>query len=142
MKTLLTFVLLLLGVQPAIGEDFKALAINAEALSWQRLEERVSFAPVSGNEATAGMYVYRVKFAKGHRNEPHYHTDDRTITVLSGSIRVGYGDQVADADMVELTAGGIYTEPAGQAHYVWARDSDVILQVVGTGPSQRVSVVD
>jgi quercetin dioxygenase-like cupin family protein len=86
------------------------------------------------------MYVYRVKFEKGHKNEPHYHTDERVVTVLSGSIYVGFGEEFNESEMVKLSVGGVYTEPKKFPHYVWAKDDDVVLQVVGSGSSKRVSV--
>ena len=34
----------------------------------------------------------------------------------------------------------IWTEPAKQPHFVWAKDGEVIIQVIGNGPSAVVPV--
>ena len=66
---------------------------------------------VLGGEKAKGSYILRVRAAKGSRLEPHSHPDERQTTVLSGSIRVGFGDRFAagferacDAVMVRLRA--------------------------------------
>jgi hypothetical protein len=45
----------------------------------------VSVASVSGNEKSNGMYIYRVRFPKGHKIMPHYNSDERVVTIISGS---------------------------------------------------------
>lgn len=124
----------------AYGGEYIALAVSSDKLAWTKLGDSVWFAPNAGKENTPGMYVYRVKFEKGYKNEPHYHTDERVVTVLSGSIYVGFGEELKESEMVKLSAGGVYTEPRRSPHYVWVKDSEVILQVVGTGSSKRVSI--
>jgi len=96
---------------------------------------RVTF--ISGNEDTNGMYVYRIKFPKGHKIMPHFHSDERVVSVLRGSLYVGYGTTFDIEKMKKLTDGGFWTEPKEQAHYVWAKDEEVELQVIGNGPSKR-----
>jgi hypothetical protein len=49
---------------------------------------------------------------------------------------MGYGDRFDESAMKALPAGSIWTEPAKQTHFVWAKDGEVIIQVVGgNGPS-------
>lgn len=122
------------------AEEFNAVKTSSDELSWTKLGEKVWFSPITGNEKTPGMYVYRVKFEKGHKNEPHYHTDERVVTVLAGSLYVGFGKEFKESEMVKLSTGGTYTEPKKFPHYVWAKDQEVVLQVVGSGSSKRVSV--
>lgn len=122
------------------AQEFSPLVISNDELSWKKLSEKIWFAQITGKEDSPGMYVYRVRFEKGHRNEPHYHTDERVITVLSGSVYVGFGESFKESDMKKISAGGVYTEPKKVPHYVWAKDESAVLQVVGSGSSQRISV--
>ncbi len=71
---------------------------------------------------------------------PHFHSDERVVTVISGSLYVGYGNSFNLKEMKNIQEGGIYTEPKKQAHYVWAKDGEVELQVIGYGPSTRTSI--
>lgn len=114
--------------------------INETDLSWTMQSNGVSVASVSGTEKSNGMYIYRVRFPKGHKIMPHYHSDERVVTVISGSLYVGYGKVFDASIMTKLVAGGLWTEPKEAAHFVWTKDGEVELQVVGFGPSVRTSV--
>lgn len=86
------------------------------------------------------MYLYRTRFPANFRNKPHYHPDDRIVTIMFGTLYVGYGEQMDDSTMKALPAGSIFTEPAKQPHYVWAKDGEVVIQVIGNGPSATTQV--
>jgi Domain of unknown function (DUF4437) len=89
-----------------------------------------------GDEQKPGMYVYRVRFPANFKVQPHFHPDERVVTVMSGTLYIGYGEQFDESAMKALPAGSIWTEPAKQPHFVWAKEGDVIVQVVGgNGPS-------
>jgi hypothetical protein len=89
-----------------------------------------------GDEQKPGMYVYRVRFPANFKVQPHFHPDERVVTVMSGTLYMGYGEQFDESAMKALPAGSIWTEPAKQPHFVWAKEGDVIVQVVGgNGPS-------
>ncbi len=90
---------------------------------------------ILGSESAADTYALRVKLASGGRIPPHTHPDTRYSTVLSGTLYVGFGDTINDADMVAVPAGAVYVAPAGVAHYLWARDGDVVYQEGGVGPT-------
>ena len=74
------------------------------------------------------------------RNEPHYHPDDRIVTVISGTLHVGFGERFDESAMKVLPAGSLWTEPAKQPHYVWAKDGEVVIQVIGHGPTATTPV--
>ena len=82
-----------------------------------------------------GVYVIYMRFPAGFRNPPHFHPDERIVTILSGTLLVGYGEQFDESAMKALPAGSMFIEPAKQPHFAWARDGEVVLQVVGHGPS-------
>ena len=131
--------MLLLSAQVMSGE-FAPLRIQENEFSWSGEKDEVQFTAIAGEEATAGMYVFRVKFPAGYQNQPHYHTDERVVTVMSGELWVGYGEHFDAKSMIALGAGSVFTEPKNQPHYVWAKSTEVIIQVVGSGPSRRVLV--
>jgi quercetin dioxygenase-like cupin family protein len=56
------------------------------------------------------------------RNAPHFHPDDRIVTVISGTLYVGFGEQFDESKMKVLPASSIWTEPAKEPHFVWAKD--------------------
>jgi hypothetical protein len=53
-----------------------------------------------------------------------------------GTLYMGFGEHFDEIAMKALQAGSICTEPRKQPHFVWAKDGDVVIQVVGgNGPS-------
>ena len=127
----------LIGAQ-ALAGGFASVRIAPAELNWRGLDSGVQYAPISGQERTSDMYVYRVAFPKGHKSEPHYHTDQRVITILQGSLYVGYGDVYDETKLKKLPEGSVFTEPKDTPHFVWAKDEKVLMQVTGTGKSRRV----
>jgi hypothetical protein len=89
-----------------------------------------------GDPAKPGPYTLRLKFPKGFRLAPHTHPDSREVTILSGTFATGYGEKFDADNLKVLPPGSFYTEPANVPHYIEIKD-DTVLQVTGTGPSER-----
>ncbi|WP_175574353.1 hypothetical protein [Teredinibacter haidensis] len=53
---------------------------------------------------------------------------------------MGYGDTVIQEQVIDISAGGVYTEPSRLDHYTWAKNGEVVLQVVGSENSKRVAI--
>jgi len=90
---------------------------------------------VYGDPSKAGPYVIRVRFAPGTMSMPHFHGEDRMVTVLKGTWWTGKGPEFVPATTEAIRAGGYMMHPAGEAHYDGAKDEEVILQIAGVGPS-------
>lgn len=88
-----------------------------------------------GAQDRPGPYVFRVRLAAGARLPPHTHPDERSTTVMSGTILVGFGEAFDESRMVAVPAGSVYVAPAGIPHFIWARDGAAVYQESGTGPS-------
>lgn len=95
---------------------------------------------VLGAEKDPGTYVLRVELAKGGRIPLHTHPDTRYTTVLSGTLRVGFGKDTDDSDMVAVPAGAVYVVPANVPHTLSAADGDATYQEAGIGPTATVPV--
>jgi quercetin dioxygenase-like cupin family protein len=81
------------------------------------------------------MYAVRSKYTSSLWAEPHFHPDNRIVTVPSGTMYYGYGKKFDEKKMKALPAGSIWTEPANQPHFSWAKDGEVLIQIIGSGPS-------
>jgi len=89
-----------------------------------------------GDPTKASVYVQRTKFPPGTKVMPHWHPDEwRTAVVLSGTLYFGVGEQWDESKMKAYPAGTFYSEPPRNAHYVWAKDGEVIIQTTGMGPT-------
>jgi len=119
----------------AQGEPLKPARVTPDELKWVASPTGNQQALIAGDPKQAGAYVYRTRFAANFRNRPHFHPDQRIVTIMSGTLYVGYGEQFDESQMKALPAGSIFTEPARQPHFVWAKDGEVVIQVIGNGPS-------
>jgi quercetin dioxygenase-like cupin family protein len=136
-KALLKAVLLASFSGVALAQSVQPKPILPEALKWQ------SSPAVPGAESTwlvgaadkAGLYVQRVRLAKGAMIRPHTHPDERASVVLKGTLYVGFGETVDEAKVVAVPVGAMYIAPAGVPHYAWAKDEAVEYQESGVGPT-------
>ena len=123
------------------GEALLPVRLTPDDLKWAGQPNGNQQAVMVGNQRETGLYMYRTRFPANFRNRPHFHPDPRIVTVMSGTLYVGYGDTMDDSQMKALPAGSIFTEPPRQPHYVWAKDGEVVIQVTGYGPSST-TVID
>lgn len=92
-------------------------------------------AVMEGNPSKPGLYVVLVKWPPHHMSHPHWHPNDRFITVLSGTWWVGTGTKFDPDRTVPMPAGSFVTDFAKHVHYDGAKDQQVILEIVGQGPA-------
>lgn len=90
---------------------------------------------LKGDPDRAGVYTIMLRVPAHARIAAHSHRDDRVATVISGTWRIGYGDQFDEAKLKALPPGSFYTEPPGQAHFAETGDEPVVVQITGYGPS-------
>jgi quercetin dioxygenase-like cupin family protein len=66
---------------------------------------------------------------------PHYHREDRYVTVLQGTWKAGTDDSWDPQATQPLTAGTYMQHPAGAIHYDGAGTEGATVQIMGIGPS-------
>ncbi len=87
---------------------------------------------IRGDLTKAEPYTLRFKLPDGFVIPSHWHTTDEQVTVLSGTLNVGSGDQVDKLKSTPLSAG-YQLVPAMEHHYVWST-GETIFQLDGIGP--------
>jgi hypothetical protein len=89
-----------------------------------------------GDPSKPGLYVVLNKWKAGnHFSRPHFHPNDRFITVLSGTWWVGSGTKYNPDNTVPMPAGTFVTHFGKQVHFDGAKDVDAVLLIVGEGPA-------
>jgi quercetin dioxygenase-like cupin family protein len=127
---------LVISASPAQTEPIVATRLTPDEIKWEGDPSGVQRAQLVGDEKKPGMYTYRVRFPANHKVQPHFHPDERVVTVISGTLYVGFGEVFDESAMKALPTGSIWTEPARQPHFVFAKAGEVVFQVVGAnGPS-------
>jgi quercetin dioxygenase-like cupin family protein len=93
-------------------------------------------AVIEGDPTKPGLYVIRVRFPRGVMSRNHYHREDRYAVVLQGTWYTGTGDEFAPDKTIALKPGSFMKHPAGAHHFDGAKEEEVIVQIVGFGPSE------
>ena len=120
----------------AIAEDWKpAIVTPADKRPWTKIGD-VMVAHVAGDRTAQGsFYADHVTYPKGSRVLPHFHPDQRIVTVLAGTLYQGYGGDYDESKMQALPPGSVIVIPAGTPHFALAKDGDVTIQETGIGPT-------
>lgn len=92
-------------------------------------------AVLAGDPSKPGLYVMLVKWTPHHMSHPHWHPNDRFVTVLSGTWWVGTGTKFDPDNTVPMPAGTFVKHFARQVHYDGAKDQEAMLEIVGEGPA-------
>ncbi len=127
----------------AVELNPKAIAIKIpEDLKWR---DPTGAAPTNqailyGDPAKPGLYIVMNKFKPGAFSRPHFHPNDRFITVMKGTWYVGTGNKWDKDATVPVKAGGFVTHFGKEVHYDGAKDEEVIVLIVGDGPGTSTQV--
>ena len=108
-----------------------------DALKWQpgppSMPKGVETVVLEGDPRGPGLFTLRLRAPAGTRLAPHTHPQPERVTVLEGSIGVGFGPTYDQTRLKVFRAGDYYVNPPGAPHYVsFAADS--VVQVTTTGP--------
>ena len=113
-----------------------AAAIQVTSVTWSAappsMPAGTQIAVLEGSPQAAGTFTIRLKVPAGAIIAPHTHPRPERVTVLSGKIRVGFGETMSDAGTT-FTAGGFYVNPPGEPHYL-VIDEESVLQLTCEGP--------
>jgi len=94
-----------------------------------------STAILAGDPEMPGLYVELVKWHAHNMSRPHFHPNDRFITVISGTWFVGTGPKYDPASTVGMPAGTFVKHTGKQIHYDGAKDQECLIEIVGMGPA-------
>jgi len=104
-------------------------------IEWKETPLGAKMAVMRGDPGKPGPYIVLVKWTPQHMSRPHFHPNDRFITVISGTWWVGTGSKFDPDSTVPMPAGSFVTHFAKQVHYDGAKDQECVLQIVGEGPA-------
>ena len=137
------FVVGLIDQASAVELNPAAIAIKqADDLKWR---DPTGAAPINqkvlfGDPTKPGYYMVMNRFKPGNFSKPHFHPNDRFITVVKGTWYVGTGNKWDKDATVPVKAGGAVIHFGKQVHYDGAKDEEVILIITGEGPATLTPV--
>src|SRR5690348_16455219 len=110
-------VVLSFGAARAADLNPKAIKIQKpDEIKWVESAGGAAHAVITGDPQKPGLYVVLVKWHAHHMSHPHFHPNDRFITVLSGTWWVGTGPKYDPDNTVPLPAGTFVTHYGKQIH--------------------------
>jgi len=119
----------LVALDPAI-RDFKL----PDQIPWKMGEGGSKSALLYGDPSKPGFYVQLLHRGPNIWSRPHYHENDRFITVLEGTFWVGSG-KFDPERTVPLKPGTFVRDFANQIHFDGSKDDGTTLEFVGMGPA-------
>jgi len=131
-----------------LAESASAAELDAKAVIY-KLPDQIELKGTGGNRSTVlagdpakpGLYIVMNKWLKGNNfSKPHFHPNDRFITVLQGTWWVGSGRKWDPNNSVPMRAGTFVTHFGKQVHWDGAKDEDALILIVGEGPATSTRV--
>ncbi len=108
-----------------------------------QIPESASNIVVLGDPSKPGIYVVRNVFRPGRFSSPHFHDQDRYVTVIKGTWWVSLGPESDKNDrnkMTPMKAGSFVFHPANGHHFDGAKDEEAVVQIMGMGPVKTVQL--
>jgi len=93
----------------------------------------VKIAVIEGPLTEAVPIMFRLKFPPNYKVPPHWHPGIEHVTVISGTLNMGIGDEFDTAKTRALSPGGVAIMPPRTHHFVWTSE-ETIGQVHSIGP--------
>ena len=118
--------------------------LSLDKFQWRATEGNtlgVQTAIIEGDPSKPGFYLTINKFPPGVMSRPHYHPEERNVTVIRGTWYTGEGREWASDREVPLKPGEYMRHPAGGPHYDGARDEETWVAISGYGPTSA-TVID
>ena len=114
----------------------KALIYKSpDQLQWKEALPGAKMAVLQGDPDKPGLYIVLIKWSPHSMSRPHFHPNDRFITVISGTWWVGTGSTFDPESTVPMPAGSFVTHFGKQVHYDGAKDQEAMIEIVGEGPA-------
>ncbi len=143
-KKLFVAGLLAVAISPAVAQSLKQMRLTPAEIKGSTLDNNqvgssglagVHTKVLFGDPSKAGFYSILL-FVPAHVTiQAHTHRDDRVATVVSGEWHFGYGDHFDAKSLKTLPAGSVYSEPGAVEHFAQTRDTPVVVQISGYGPT-------
>lgn len=91
-------------------------------------------ATLEGDPKQEGIFTMRVMLPPYFKINAHFHPIDERVTVIEGTVYVGFGEKLDTTNAAKFIAGDYYVNPMESHHYIFTQSEGCILQVTGVGP--------
>ena len=120
------------GAQPDV---IKVTPADRQWTPFQVFGRGAQMTLVRGHPLKPGLFVILVRVPANTQLPVHTHPVEHVLTVLSGTYFSGLGDKMDLHNVRVMPSGSVFNVPAQMPHYAEARSEEVLLQVIGIGPT-------
>ncbi len=122
------------GAFPSAVQDEEAFFASPEDMPWGPPGGGARFAGLYGDPGTPGQsFTFRLELDGAFEMGPHTHPVAEHVTVLRGTLVVGFGRELDRENVRRVQAGGYVVIPENAPAYMWA-EGPAVIQVHGVGP--------
>ncbi len=110
--------------------------IQPDALVWAPfagLPPGTKIVTLQGDLSKAGPFTVRLWLPAAYEIATHSHPTGEVITVLSGKLRMAFGEKADASSAQTLGPGAFMILPAAAYHHLWA-DAATVVEIHSTGP--------
>lgn len=115
-----------------------AIQICRENLKWvdapAPLPAGAKMCVLEGSPKKEGAFTVRFILPPNFKIPAHFHLKDERVTIISGEVFIGFGEELNMNKATKFTAGCYYVNPAESHHYVFTKKKEAIIQINGIGP--------
>jgi len=109
--------------------------IQSSDLEWDENSNELQQKVIYGDPSKEGLYILRARFPAGVTSVPHFHSQDRFVSVIEGTWYAGSDASHDFNRTTEIPEGGYMMHPAGAVHCDGASpEAPVIVEIKGMGP--------
>jgi len=87
-----------------------------------------------GDPKKPSPFAIRLKLPPKLVMKTHYHLNDEVVTLLEGSVSIGFGEKTPTSKTNTLTPGSFYVNAANVLHFLLVGDDGATIQVNSIGP--------
>jgi hypothetical protein len=128
---------LLLPFAPAAAEEVTHIMLQPSEIKWSdappNLPAGAKLAVLYGDPSKPALFIIRLKLPANYKIPAHWHPTDESVTVLSGSFMMGFGDKLDVTKATAFPIGGFCVTPAKTSHYAFTK-KEAVIEVTAMGP--------
>ncbi len=127
----------MVGEEAALAQEAGHILLKSADIKWldgpPSMPPGAQIALIEGDLKEAEPFAFRLKLPADYKIAPHTHPAIEHVTVLSGTLYMGTGDQLNPEKAVALTTGSFAAFQPGQSMFGWS-EKETVIQVHGVGP--------
>ncbi len=98
------------------------------------LPKNTKYCILYGDPKKPAAFAIRLKLPPKLVMKTHYHLNDEVVTLLEGTVSIGFGKKTATSKTNRLTPGSFYVNAANVLHFLVVGDNGATIQVNSIGP--------